>query len=237
MRSEDEALPFLPQLWATFELHKTKILGGIAALAVIGLIAGFMVWRSGENAVKSSEALSTVMLAPVTQPNGKPASADSFLKVAAEYPDSSAASRAVLLAAADYFDAGNYTDAKAQFDRFTRDHRDSPFMGQALLGSAACLDAQGKTNEAMTAYKDLIDRHPGETILPQARFALARLYEAQGQPEKAQPLFEDVARNNPYSSIGSEAGMRLEELKVKFPSLTPAVLPTNAVPYKVEKQR
>ena len=56
-------------------------------------------------------------------------------------------------------------------------------------------------------------------MLPQARFALARLYEAQNKPELARNLFEEVERSNPYGSLGSEAGMRLEELKLKYPKL------------------
>ena len=62
-------------------------------------------------------------------------------------------------------------------------------------------------------------------MLPQARFALARLYEAQNKPELARNLFEEVERNNPYGSLGSEAGMRLEELKIKYPSLVVPAAP------------
>lgn len=237
MNSEVEQLPLTERLWAWFETNKTQAVAGVVVVAVIALVVGFVVWRKDQQAIKSSEALSSVMLAQATQPNGQPANADAFLKMAAEYPDSSAAARAVLMAASDYFDAGKYAEAKTQFDRFIREHRDSPLMGTAQLGAAACLDAQGKTTEALNAYKELIDRHPGETILPPARFALARLYEAQNQPEKARPLLEEVFRNNPGSSLGSEAGMRLEELKLKYPNLVPAApVPTNAMPYKIEKR-
>ena len=118
---------------------------------------------------------------------------------------------------------------RTQFERFRREHPDSPFVGEALLGVAACLDAQGKSSEAMTAYKDLIDRRPGDYVLPQARFALARLYEAQNQPEQARNLYEEVERTDPYGTLGSEAGMRLEELKheVSAPGDAGAPAPTN----------
>jgi hypothetical protein len=61
------------------------------------------------------------------------------------------------------------------------------------------------------------------------------LYEAQNKPELARSLFEEVARNNPYGSLGSEAGIRLEELKIKYPNLVAPVTPTptNAMPFKV----
>jgi predicted negative regulator of RcsB-dependent stress response len=237
MRSEVEQLPLADRLWAWFETNKTQAAAGIVVFLVIALIVSFVIWRRDQQASRAGEALSAVMLGPVTSPNVRPPSADEFLKMASEYPDSTAAARAIVMAASDYFVDGKFEDARIQFERFTRDHRDSPFMGQALLGVAACLDAEGKTNEAVTAYKDLIDRHPGEAVLPQARFSLACLYEALNQPEKARPLFEDVWREDSGNSIRSEAGMRLEELSIKFPSLmSPVPASTNPVPYKIEKK-
>jgi len=110
-------------------------------------------------------------------------------------------------------------------------------MGEALLGAAACMDALGKTNEALTAYTDLVRQHPGENVTSQARFALGRLYEARNDPEKARAQFEEVARGNPYGSLGSEAGMRLEELNQKYPKLVPVTPPaTNATPIKLQKK-
>jgi tetratricopeptide (TPR) repeat protein len=237
MGSEVGQLPLSHKLWAWFETNKTQTFWGATVLVVVGVIVSFFMWRQGERAQEAGEALSTVMLAQATDPNGRPATPEAYLKMAASYPNSIAASRAVLLAASDLFVQGKYPEAKAEFDRFAREHRDSPLMGQALLGAAACLDAQGKTKEATVAYKDLIDHHPGEAILPQARFALARLYEAQNEPEKARTLFEEVERDNPYGSLGSEAGMRLEELRLKYPNLSPPTpMPTNPVPYKIEKK-
>ena len=68
---------------------------------------------------------------------------------------------------------------------------------------------------------------------------LACLYEAQNKPELARNLFEEVERNNPYGSLGSEAGMRLEELKLKYPSLAMprrADASTNAMPLQPQKR-
>ncbi len=237
MNSEAEQLPLTERVWVWFDANKTQALVGVLVVAVVALIVSFVTWRHGQQAVQASEALSRVILAQATQPNGQPATADAFLKMAGEYPDSSAAARAVLMAASDYFDAGKYPEAKQQFERFTREHRDSALMGGAQLGIAACLEAEGKSSDALNAYKELIDRHPGDVVLPQARFALAHLYEAQNQPEKARPLLEEVLRDNPGSSLSMEAGMRLEELKMKYPSLAmPAAAPTNAMPYKIEKR-
>ena len=218
MESEAAQLPLWQQAWAWFEANKKQALLGAGALVLVGVIVAFYLYRRNEADIVASEALSNVALAPMTGAS-RGAMADAYLKVAATYPDSRAGARALLLAAGTLFVEGKYPEAKTQFDRFTRDYSTSPFLGEALLGIAACLDADGKSRDAMAAYKDIIDHHAGDNVVPQARFALGRLYEAQNEPEQARNMFEEVERTNPYGSLGSEAGMRLEELKAKYPNL------------------
>jgi len=234
MSSDVAELPLSHKLLAWFETNRRQAIWGAGIIVAAGLIAWFVVWQQGEKEINASEALSKVSSPSAMTPGAKP-DADSYLKIAASYPKSSAAARALLMAGGLYFLDGKYTEAKAQFDRFRREHPDSPFMGQALLGVAACLDAQGKTNEALAAYTDLTEHHPGESVIPQAKFALARMYEAQGKVELARSLFEDITRNDPYGSLGSEAGMRLEELLAKNPNLAPKASPTNAPTFKRTK--
>jgi TolA-binding protein len=237
MESEAGQLPLSHKAWAWFEANKKPAILGTGALMVVGVIVSFFVYRQGQEDLAASQALSDAMVPQLMGAAGQGQSAQAYLKVAATYPKTSAAARALLLAAGSLFAEGKYAEAKTQFDRFTREHRDSSFMGQALLGVAACEDAQGKTKEAMMAYKNVIDHHPGENVVAQARFALGCLHEAQNDPEKARTEFESVARENPYGSLGSEAGMRLEELKIKYPKLTPVTpAPTSPVPYKIEKK-
>jgi predicted negative regulator of RcsB-dependent stress response len=209
------------KLWAWFETNKKQVAWGGLGIVALGLVVWYVIYQQGEKEVNASEALVNASLSQAIAGRAGPENPDEFLKIAADYPKSSAAARAVLRGASILFVEGKYPQAQAQFQRFARDYRESPFMGQAMLGIAACLDAEGKTAEAIAAYKSLIDHHPGENVVPQARFALARLYEAQNQPELALPLFEDVVRGDQYGSLGSEAGMRLEELKLKTPSLFP----------------
>jgi predicted negative regulator of RcsB-dependent stress response len=237
MESDVGQLPLSHKAWAWFEANKKPALMGAGAIVVVGLIVSFYFYRQDEQEVAASEALSNVEVPHMNNPKTTADSPSAYLKVVADYPKSRAASRALLLAAGSLFEEGKYVEAKAQFDRFTREYASSPFMGQALLGVAACLDAQGKTDEALAAYKDLVDHHPGENTVPQARFALGRLYEAKNEIEKARNQFEEVARENPSSSLGSEAGMRLEELNLKHPKLMPTPpTSTNQLPYKIEKK-
>jgi predicted negative regulator of RcsB-dependent stress response len=231
------------KIWAWIEAHKKQVsLGAVVALAV-GLGAWFYFWKQSEKEVNAGEALARVFVPQATGEGSRSNAAQSYLRVASEYPDSSAAGRAVLLAAGTLYNDGKYSEARAQFEKYRREFRDSRFMSEALLGIAACLDADGKTNEAITAYKDLADHHPGEVVVPQAKFSLARLYVTQGKAEQALPLLEEVARENPYGTLGSQAGMEAEELKMKYPSLAPPPAPpapsavaTNLAPFTLEKR-
>jgi predicted negative regulator of RcsB-dependent stress response len=229
------------KIWAWLDAHKKQVsLGAVVALAV-GLGAWFYFWKQSEKEVAAGEALAKVFIPQATGESSRSNAAQSYLRVASEYPDSSAAGRAVLLAAGSLFNDGKYNEARAQFEKYRREFRDSRFMSQALLGIATCLDAEGKTNEAIAAYKDLTDHHPGEVVLPQAKFALARLYQAQGKADQALPLLEEVARENPYGTLGSQAGMEAEELKMKYPSLAPpppvpSAVATNLAPFTLEKR-
>jgi tetratricopeptide (TPR) repeat protein len=231
MESHVVELPAWQKAWAWFEANKRQTLWGAGIILVVGVIIALVLYRRNEQEVAAGEALSSVSVAQMTG-TSRGETADAYLKVAANYANSAAGARALLLAAGALFVEEKYAEAKTQFERFTREYNNSPFRGEALLGIAASLEAQGKATDAAAAYKNLIDRYPTDHVVPQARFALASLYEAQNKPEQARNLLEEVERNNPYSSLGSEAGMRLEELKVKYPNLAAPVLPaaTNAVP-------
>jgi len=61
-----------------------------------------------------------------------------------------------------------------------------------------------------------------------AKFGQARIEASQGRLNDALVLYQDVARAEPSSSLGSEAAMRLTELRSKLPAATPA--PTAATP-------
>jgi len=238
MESEAVQIPLWQQAWAWFETNKKQVLWGAGAVVVVGLIVSVVLYRRDEAEVASSEALSNVAIPGAAGAN-RGDIANSFIKVATMYPNSRAGARALLLAGGSLFTEGKYPEAMLQFERFTKEYTSSPFRGEALLGIAACLNAQGKTPEAAAAYKDLIDRRLSEYVLPQARFALGCCYEAQNKPELARNLFEEVERNNPSSSLGSEAGMRLEELKLKYPNLAIPIAPpptTNAAPLQPQKR-
>jgi tetratricopeptide (TPR) repeat protein len=238
MQSNVAELPISHKVWAWFESNRKPAIYGVVFLAAVGLIISFVVWHKDQKQLDAGEAFSNVAAGQFDGAIPMSGAVDAYLKVASQYPDSMAGARALLMAAASLFTEMKYPEAQAQFERFAREYPGSPFMGEALLGVGSCLEAQGKTDQAIAAYKDLITRHPSETVIPQAKFALAGLYEAQNKPEQARDLYEEVERAAAYTSFGNEAGIRVEELNAKHPSLAPTVTPilTNAPPVATDKK-
>jgi tetratricopeptide (TPR) repeat protein len=235
MESNVAELPLSHKLWAWFETNRKPALYGVLVIVAVGLIVGFVLWHQGETRTKAGEALSNLAVG-LSATGPRPSTAEDYLRLASEYPNSLAGSQALLLAGATYFTEGKYPQAQAQFERFAREYHESPFMGQALYGIASCLDAQGKADQAAAGYRDLITRHSTDPAVPAAKFALARIYESQNKPEQARDLYDEVARANPYGSMANEAGLRMEELSAKYPKLVPNTpVPTNA-PFTIEKK-
>jgi tetratricopeptide (TPR) repeat protein len=221
MQSNVAELPLHDKIWTWFESNKKQAFYGAVGIVALGLIIWFMVWQKSEKQVAAGEALSNVAAGQIEGLPSHSGVVQAYLKVAADYPGSSAGARALLMAGGTFFTEGNYSEAQTQFERFMREYPGSPLRSDALLGIASCLDVQGKTDQAVNAYKDLIARHPNDVVVPQAKFNLAMVYEAQNKPELARDLYEQVERAAPFTSFGNEAGMRLEELIAKNPSLAP----------------
>jgi TolA-binding protein len=131
----------------------------------------------------------------------------------------------LLQGATALFVAGKYADAQVQFQHFLDSYQDDSLAAQAALGVAACLDAQGKTDAAVSAYKNVIGRYSDGDVLAEAKFALARVYYSQGEFAPARDIYKDVALAYPYNSLGQEAAVRAEELKL--PAKPALVNPAN----------
>jgi tetratricopeptide (TPR) repeat protein len=213
---------------AWLETNKKQVVYGVGAAIFIGIVVYFILWRQEEKRIEAGVALSKAFVPEAVGPAGRSQDPQTFLKVASDYAGTKVAGQAILLGAGELFVQGKFAEAQTQFERVSREYPDSALVGAAQLGYAAALESQGKTNEAVAAYKNLVDRRPADSVIPQAKFSLARLYEAQGKFDQAASLYEDVARNNPFGSLGSEAGMRHEEILMKHPELAPAP-PTPAV--------
>src|SRR5512133_821113 len=103
MESNVAELPLSHKAWAWFEHNRKQALWGVAGAAIVALIVWFLLWQRGEKEAQASQALSDVMLAQAGFSGPAQESAQPYLKIVADHPSSSAASRALLLAAGALF--------------------------------------------------------------------------------------------------------------------------------------
>ena len=216
-----------------FEANKQRVAVGACVIAILGAIAGFFAWRSGQRGLEAEEALSSVRmpLAPSEAP--APGTAEALAKIADEFPKTQAAPKARIRAGTVYFDQGNYAKAQEQFEKFLRDHGDTAWTPQAILGIAACLDAQNKVNEAITKYNDFATRYASDPAADQARLSLARLYEQSKQPALAFDVLRKMTEGQAqagFSPSAQEAQEKIRELLTKHPELMPPPPPPAVTP-------
>ena len=216
MQAQDTTTLFFLKLWPWVETNKNRLIAG----AVIAVLVIFTIWfvacQREAKAVVAGEALTQTAMA------ASGPTADAYLKVAEQYSGTIAGQRAQLQAASAFFAAGKFTDAQAQFQKYLDAHPDGEFAGQAQLGVASSLDAQGKADLAVGAYQKVVSNVSDAAVVSAAKFGQARIEETQGRINDALVLYQDVARAEPSSSLGSEAAMRLMELRSKLPAAAPA---------------
>jgi predicted negative regulator of RcsB-dependent stress response len=219
MQAQDTTTLFLLKLWPWVEANKNRLIAG-GAIAVLAIfVYSFFSWQGKQKEIAAGQALSQVLLA-----SGGPTAA-AYLKIAEQHPGTIAGQRARLQGAAALFDSGKFADAQTQFQKFLDAHPDSEFSGQAALGVAASLDAQGKTDLAVGAYQRVISSSTDVTVVNTAKFGLGRIDESQGKLNDAMVFYQDVVRAIPGGLLGSEATMRLMELRSKLPAPAPATNP------------
>jgi predicted negative regulator of RcsB-dependent stress response len=222
MQAQDTTTLFLLKLWPWVETNKNRLIAG-AAIAVLAIfVIWFVVCQRESKEIAAGQELTQAAL------SGGGQSADAYLAIAEKYSGTIAGERAQLRGAAAFFDAGRYADAQAQFQKFLDAHPDSEFSGQAALGVAASLDAQDKADLAVGSYQRVISISSDAVAVGAAQFGLARIEESQGRLNDALLLYQDVAKTEPNGSLGSEAAMRLMELRSKLPA--PASAPNPAAP-------
>jgi len=223
---ETTVTDYLFKLWPWFEANKKPIAYGAVLVIVAIFVFSFYSYRQNENEIAAGQALTQALVS-----TGGSGLADACLKVAADYSGTPAGQRALLQGATALFTTGQYADAQTQFQKYLDTYPDGFFAPQAALGVAASLDAQGKTDLSISAYQKAISQSSNGNVVADAKFALARIAETQGKFADAEKLYVEVARTFPNSSVGSEAGRRAMELKMKSPPPAVAPAPAAAEPF------
>ncbi len=207
------------EVLAWLETNKKQLIIAFAAAVVVGFAIGIYRYTVDQKELAASDAL--LKLKSTIGGDEAAASTDpsAFLKVAEQYSGTSAADRAVLLAAGAMFANGKYAEAQAEFSKFLRDQPQSPFAATAGYGVAAAVEAQGKRDEALTAYQNLAVRYPNSSVVEEAKLAVARIYEAKNQPELALRQYDELTKVGGLGVPNNDAASRREALLLKHPEL------------------
>lgn len=202
---------------AWLEIHRRQLFLG--AFGCVVLIAAVFLWRhfNAEKEAKANAALLSLRARPGEE-GSEPKAAD-YLKVAEQYPSSTAAPRARLLAAGAHFAEGRYGEAQAEFEKVLASEGSGPLAAQAAYGVAASLDGAGKADQALTSYQDVITRFPEESVALQARLSLAGLQQGRGQAAAALRLYDEILRDRDGGSLIQQATQDRESLLKRHPEL------------------
>ncbi|HOX02886.1 MAG TPA: tetratricopeptide repeat protein [Candidatus Paceibacterota bacterium] len=219
MSSEATPSAGLYEVLAWLEIHKKRILAGVAIGAVVALAVSYFFWHRAQRQLAASEALLQVTMAASAEgPNARPSPAD-LLRVASDYAGTPAAARAQLLAAGAHFSSGQYAEALAEFERFRQRHPRSSMIHVADLGVAATLESLNRADEALPVYEKAVDTYANQPAAQQARLAIARICEAKQQHAKAVQLYDDLLAQPDRGYWAAEARERRERLLAAHPEL------------------
>jgi TolA-binding protein len=211
---------------------RNLMFAGAGVLAVVFALAAYR-WKVNETEQSASDALLRLKAADSsgTTPEAGATAAD-YLKVAKDFPGTSAADRAQILAAGALYADGKYADAQAEFERFGREHAGNVLATEAAFGVASALEAQGKREEALTAYQAVQSRYPKSAQAATAKLGVARIYEQKGQLELALKSYEELARPGAAGGGANQAMQLKQHLLAAHPELavtnSPALTATNA---------
>jgi tetratricopeptide (TPR) repeat protein len=208
---------------AWVETHKTRLLIGVAVVALLASGLALYRWRSAQLEMQANSALVQVQMrrSKPGETNSEP-KADEYLEVARRYSSTGAGQRAQLLAAGALFREGKYAESQAIFEALHATRLGQDLEETAALGLAACLEAAGKTEEAISAYREVITEYADSAVAAQAKLALGGVLESKNELQQALGFYDQVLT----TAWSSEAELRRQALLSRHPELAPPV--TNA---------
>jgi predicted negative regulator of RcsB-dependent stress response len=214
--------------WA--DAHRKQLIwGAVVVLAVVAVVGGYFMHKNGREDA-ANDALFALQLPVQGRPEIQAAAVASFVQVADEYPDTSAGTRAMLVAGGMYFEGNDFEKSRGMFQRLLAGRPDYPLANLAALGVAVNLEAEGKLPEAAARYEEIVHRVPQDSTWPQAQSALGRIYTEQNHPERAFDVYKQMLEERNGDSWTMEAQPQIRELLDKYPALRQQLAPPPSAP-------
>ncbi len=228
MNSEETQTARLYAVLGWLDQNRKRLIYATVTLAVVGSVGYVYNYFQAQKELQAGDALVGLNKAPEAGGKASNPAAAAYLKVAGDYPGTTAAEHALLLAGSALFAEEKYKEASDKFAEFIAkygDRGDSPLLAAAALGKAACLDAQKETDKALEAYKQVSTAYPNDAAAAQAKLASAFLYETKNQPDQALKLYNELAPPEKPNAWSREVEPRREQLLLKHPQLVPPRVP------------
>lgn len=129
-----------------------------------------------------------------------------------KYGSTPAAPVALLSLAKTFYNNGDYSQARAQYDRFLKKHKKHDLRSSAELGLAYCTEADGDFNGAAAQFAAFAERNNGSYLQPIALLSVARCMEQAGRIDEARIVLEDFLAENGNSPWFGSAESALKSL-------------------------
>lgn len=115
------------------------------------------------------------------------------------YPDTPAATYALLSLGANLLHAGQYPQAQFAYDQFIKNYPKNAFLPVAQIGQAYCLEAMGNVDGALAFFTDFSQKNTDSYLCPVAILGQGRCLEQQGKYDQAQSAYSNYASAHPDS--------------------------------------
>ena len=197
LRTNPELLPLVE--WWEKDGKSTVIWLLVAAIAV----GGWYGWKNHKAAVKA--AASNALVNAYTT--------EEIEDAVAKFAGSATEGALKLRLAKNYFDAGRYEEALAQYEALEGNAPDG-FADIPAVGRAQCLEALGKFDDAAKAFDAFAEASPKNYLALTAQLGAARSYAQAGDKKKALARIDALKSANKDDEL-SKARIEATEQVIK----------------------
>ena len=197
LKTNPELLPLVE--WWEKDGKSTVIWLLVAAIAV----GGWYGWKNHKAAVKA--AASDALVSAYTT--------EEIEDAVAKFAGTATEGALKLRLAKNYFDAGRYEEALAQYEALEGNAPDG-FADIPAVGKAQCLEALGKFDEAAKAFDAFAEASPKNYLALTAQLGAARSYVQAGDKKKALARIDALKAANKDDEL-SKARIEATETAIK----------------------
>jgi len=151
---------------------------------------------------------------------------ETFRKVVAEYPHSSAAPQAAYMLGNALSDLKDWNAAAKAYEDFLNHYGDQKILVPLVYQRLAYAQlSQGKVDDAEKAFVT-ITQIAGAPNKDHALYELARIDEVLSRREGALAHYQEILKDHPRSPYAEEASIRIKTLDAKKTSVPPSPTPS-----------